>query len=221
MLALKEFGARQVSLLHSTNSQDVAGESSYVVGYASFVIKNPGGLSDEEKALLLELARDSVVTNVIEEPDKTIKPPESKKLNEKKGCFVTIKEQGKLRGCIGYVFPKKPLYQAVMEMAVEAALHDSRFSPVIQDELSNLKLEISVLSELQRIRSIDEIQIGRDGLYIKHKVQSGLLLPQVAVEERWSPIQFLEQTCWKAGLLKDAWKEAEVYKFNAEIFGDK
>ncbi len=221
MLALKELGARQVSLLHSTNSQDVAGASDYVVGYASFVIKNPGGLSEEEKGLLLEFARNSIISSVIENPNKSIKPPESKKLNEKRGCFVTIKQHGELRGCIGYVLPVKPLYQAVREMAVEAALHDPRFSPVTQDELPDLKLEISVLSELQRIRSIDEIQVGRDGLYIKHKEQSGLLLPQVAVEEKWDKLQFLEQTCWKAGLPKNAWEKAEIYKFQAEIFGDE
>ncbi len=227
MLALKELGARQTLLLHSTNSQDVAGASNYVVGYASFVIKNPGGLSGEEKGLLLEFARNSIISSVlaessgIENLNKSIKPPESQKLNEKRGCFVTIKQHGELRGCIGYVLPVKPLYQAIREMAVEAALHDPRFSPVTQDELPDLKLEISVLSELQRVHSIDEIQVGRDGLYIKHKAQSGLLLPQVAVEEKWDKLRFLEQTCWKAGLPKNAWEEAEIYKFQAEIFGDE
>lgn len=221
MLALKELGARQISLLYSTNSQDVAGTSGYVVGYASFVITNPGGLSNEEKDLLLEFARNSIISNVIEKPSKSIKPPESKKLNEKRGCFVTIKEHSKLRGCVGYVLPVKPLYQAIREMAVESALHDPRFSPVNQDELPELKIEISVLSELQRTRSIDEIQIGRDGLYIKHGAQSGLLLPQVAVEEKWDKLKFLEQTCWKAGLPKDAWQKAEIYRFQAEIFGDE
>ena len=227
MLVLKKLGAKQTSLLHSTNSQDVAGASNYVVGYASFVIKNPGGLSGEEKGLLLEFARNSIISSVfvessgIENPNKSMKPPESQKLNEKRGCFVTIKQHGELRGCIGYVLPVKPLYQAIREMAVEATLHDPRFPPVTQDELPDLKLEISVLSELQRVRSIDEIQVGRDGLYIKHRAQSGLLLPQVAVEEKWDKLQFLEQTCWKAGLPKNAWEEAEIYKFQAEIFGDE
>lgn len=220
MLALKELGAKQVTLLHSTNSQDVTGVPGYVVGYGSFVFTNPG-LSEEEKGLLIEFARNSITAAVIGEPTKPAKPPKSKRLTEKRSCFVTIKKQSELRGCIGYILPFKPLYQAVREMAVEATLHDPRFHPVTQDELSDLKIEISVLSELQSVHSIDEIQVGRDGLYIKHGAQSGLLLPQVAAEEGWDRLEFLEQTCFKAGLPKDAWKEAEIYKFQAEIFGDE
>ncbi len=223
MLAAQKFGTKKATLAHSTNSGDVTGmKSGYIVGYASFILTNPGrvSLSKEDRNDLLEIARNSITNSVIGKPQKT-KPPESQILMEKRGCFVTIKKKNELRGCIGYILPVKPLYQAVSEMAVEAALHDPRFPPVEVEEIPELKLEISILSPLQLVKSIDEIEIGSDGLYIKKGESSGILLPQVATEQGWGREEFLEQTCWKAGLQSDAWKDAKVYKFQAEIFGDE
>lgn len=222
MLASKKIGASRAIPLYSTNSGDVTGTiSGYVVGYASFILTNPLSLSESEKWTLIEIARNSIIAAITKSKFKELKPSNSAGITKKRGCFVTIKKQGELRGCIGYVLPVKPLYQAVSEMAVEAATADPRFPPLGIDELAEIKLEISVLTPLHRIKSIDEIQVGRDGLYLKKGEHSGLLLPQVAVEEGWDRLEFLENVCWKAGLHKDAWKDAELYKFQAEIFGDE
>ncbi|MDI6839833.1 MAG: AmmeMemoRadiSam system protein B [bacterium] len=221
MLAAQKLGAKEAMLLYSTNSGDVTGMmSGYVVGYASFMLINPktAKLSKEDKDFLLKLARNSITRAVTGAPKEKINPPEFTSMREKRGCFVTIKRNNELRGCIGYILPAKPLYQTVAEMAVEAAMGDPRFTPVSPEELAELKIEISVLSPLQRVKSIDEIQVGRDGLYIKKGVYSGLLLPQVATEYKWDRDKFIEQTCWKAGLPSDAWKEAEIYRFQAEVF---
>jgi AmmeMemoRadiSam system protein B/AmmeMemoRadiSam system protein A len=222
MLAGQKLGARKAVLLYSTNSADVVGVTSgYVVGYASFMLTNPESLSEDDKKMLLKIAHDSITAVVTGEPFKASKSSASSVLAQKRGCFVTIKKQGVLRGCIGYVLPVKSLYRAVSDMAAESATGDPRFPRVAAEELAEIKIEISALTPLKRVESINEIQVGRDGLYIKKDNYSGLLLPQVAVEEGWDRMKFLEQTCWKAGLPNDAWKNAEVYSFQAEIFGDE
>jgi AmmeMemoRadiSam system protein A len=148
-------------------------------------------------------------------------PPSNELLEQvEKGAFVSLHVDGKLRGCIGQIRGRGPLPKVIAEMAVAAAFDDPRFDPVTIDELKDLEIEISVLSRLYRIRDISKIEVGRDGLMVKLDLHSGLLLPQVATEANWSVVQFLEQTCLKAGLPKNSYKDsqAEIYRFEAEVF---
>jgi len=133
---------------------------------------------------------------------------------------VTIKRRGQLRGCIGYIEGRGPLYKTVEEMAEAAAFKDPRFMPVTEKELTELDYEISVLTPLQKIKDINEIEVGKHGIYIKKGWNSGLLLPQVATEYGWDRQTFVEHTCQKAGLPANAWKDknAEIYIFSADIF---
>jgi AmmeMemoRadiSam system protein A len=141
-------------------------------------------------------------------------------LSEKRGAFVTLKTHGQLRGCIGHIQAIKPLSQTVIDMAQAAAFQDPRFPPLSRQELKDLSIEISALTPFRPIKSIQEIQVGKHGLYIERGYHSGLLLPQVAEEYGWDTQTFLEHTCQKAGLPKDAWKDSntKIQIFSAEIF---
>ncbi|MFH1069293.1 MAG: AmmeMemoRadiSam system protein A, partial [Candidatus Glassbacteria bacterium] len=144
-------------------------------------------------------------------------------LAEKRGAFVTIKERGQLRGCIGMIVGMRPLVETVSEMAVAAAARDPRFNPVTVDELALLEVEISALSPITPVGDVSRIQVGRDGLIVRRGQFQGLLLPQVATEYGWDRDTFLAQTCRKAGLPPDAWKlkDTEISSFSAEVFGEK
>lgn len=144
----------------------------------------------------------------------------SSKLKEPSGAFVTIYKDGELRGCIGQVVARKPLIEAVAEMAEAAALQDPRFTPVRSDELKDLKIEISVLTPLEKVDSPDQIEVGKHGIIIKRGNAMGLLLPQVATEYGWDRTSFIENTCLKAGLPRDTWKdkETEIFIFSADVF---
>lgn len=145
---------------------------------------------------------------------------ESPILKENRGAFVTIQKKGQLRGCIGYIEGHGPLHKTIEEMAEAAAFRDPRFTPVKENELPELEIEISVLTPLKKIQDINEIQVGKHGIYIKKDWFSGLLLPQVATEYGWDRQTFLEHTCQKAGLPPNAWKDKniEIYIFSADIF---
>jgi AmmeMemoRadiSam system protein B/AmmeMemoRadiSam system protein A len=235
MVAAKEKGANRVQVLKYLNSGDVTGDRSSVVGYAAAVIvqssqastretggKKPGislGLTEEEKKTLRQIAYLSIERRL--KGEKT--PPGdvlTGALKEKRGAFVSLHKHGQLRGCIGSIQPTKPLHQTVEEMAAAAAFDDPRFESLTSKELKDIELEISVLTPLERIRDIKEIEVGRHGLYIKKGFFSGLLLPQVATDYNWDRLTFLEETCRKAGLPRNAWKEkdAEIYLFSADIF---
>lgn len=180
------------------------------------------GLNNNEKIYLLKLARETIEWQLkYHEFPKT--EPISEKVKQKFGVFVTLHKHGQLRGCIGYVEGLKPLYLAVMDMAKAAAFEDPRFPPVEPTEVKDLDIEISVLSPLKKISDINQIEIGKHGLIIQRGWQRGLLLPQVATEWGWNREQFLQQTCIKAGLPPEAWKEpgTEIYIFSAEIFSEK
>jgi AmmeMemoRadiSam system protein A/AmmeMemoRadiSam system protein B len=186
---------------------------------------NTGELSLTEQQTLLRLARDTLNKLLVEE-DKA--GPDLSQYNltphmeEKSGVFVTLKEHGRLRGCIGYIEPIKPLYEAVIDNANNAAFHDPRFPPVRADELKDITIEISVMSPLRRIQSVDEIIVGKHGLTIEKGFYHGVLLPQVPVEWGWDRDTFLVQICRKAGLPDDAWKEGAILKvFSAQVFGEK
>ncbi len=177
-------------------------------------------LSETEKHKLLVIARESIVNQIRGNQVPKFDVPEDN-LKAKRGCFVTIKIEKKLRGCLGQFTSDKPLYHLVREMAIAAATRDPRFYPLRSDDLDNVDLEISVLSPLKKIDCIEEIEVGKHGLYIEKNFYRGVLLPQVAVEYGWDRNTFLEQTCLKAGLDKNAWKEeADIYIFTAEVFGE-
>ena len=174
--------------------------------------------SAAERQLLLRLAHDSI-QSALDDRELDLNPP-SPHLAEHRGAFTTLHLRGRLRGCIGYVFPTDSLYKTVADTARAAAFDDPRFEPVTRDEAPELKMEISVLSPPQPIRP-DEVMIGKHGLIVSMGNRRGLLLPQVAVEWEWDRETFLAQTCLKAGLPSDAWQRgAELQGFTAEVFGE-
>ncbi len=175
-------------------------------------------LSAKEKKILLDIARESIISHIRGRalPQREVKEPN---LVAKRACFVSVKIDGMLRGCIGCFTADRPLYQLLQEMAISAATRDPRFYPMKEDDLGNFTLEISVLSELAKISSIDEIKVGVHGLYLEKNFSRGVLLPQVAVEYGWDRETFLSQTSLKAGLDKDDWREgADIYTFSALVF---
>lgn len=170
---------------------------------------------------LLQIARDAVAANL----DGGKYTPDGgghTDLEQCVGCFVTVKIDRGLRGCIGLLQSDQPLYESVAEMAVAAAMRDPRFPPMSRNELERSNIDISVLSEFVRVENPEEIQPGRDGLYVRRGIYSGLLLPQVATEYGWDRETFLDQTCVKAGLGPGAWRSPgmEIYRFTAEVFGE-
>jgi AmmeMemoRadiSam system protein A len=175
--------------------------------------------SPEERRILLRLAHDSIAA-ALDDRRIDVTPP-TEHLAEQRGAFTTLHLQGKLRGCIGYVFPTQALYRTIAETSRAAAFDDPRFGPVTSDEAPELKVEISILSPLQPIAPVDVV-IGKHGLVVKQGSRRGLLLPQVPVEWDWDRETFLSQTCLKAGLSPDAWLHgAELQAFTAEIFGEE
>jgi AmmeMemoRadiSam system protein A len=178
-------------------------------------------LTPSEQSILLTIARHSI-ESVVRTGQVQVEPREEKSLNLRKGCFVTIRCADKLRGCIGNFQSELPLFKEVAEIAAASATKDPRFYPMKEDDLTNFRLEISVLSPLQKVEDINEIQVGRHGIYLEKSYYRGVLLPQVAIEQGWDHLTFLKQTCVKAGLPTDAWKsdDADIYVFSAEIFGD-
>ena len=182
---------------------------------------NPSEMvSSEDQQLLLQLARNSILVTLQKGRKLPAIESLSPLLREKRGTFVTLWLEGELRGCIGFPYPVKPLAEAVQDAAISAALQDTRFPQVRMEELSRIEIEISVLSVPKPISS-EQIKVGVHGLIISRGNRSGLLLPQVAIEYHWDVETFLEQTCVKAGLPQDAWKEkANLSGFEAQIFSE-
>jgi len=178
-------------------------------------------LTASEQKELLKIARNTIVsyvTNGKVPPVETL----SDGLNLESGCFVTIKQKGELRGCIGNFVSDKPLYKLVQEMAVSAATRDPRFYPMKAHDLDDFELDISVLSPLKMASSVEEIQVGTHGIYIVKGSYRGVLLPQVATEYGWTRDEFLRHTCIKAGLPENAWQgECDIFIFSALVFGEQ
>ena len=178
-------------------------------------------LNEKERVYLLKLARETISKTAMGETPET---PEyfSETLSKELGVFVTLHKLNELRGCIGFIEGVRPLQDAVIEMAQSAAFNDPRFAPVSSDEVDDLDLEISVLSPVEELSNVDEIEIGRHGLIIEQGFYKGLLLPQVATENNWNKTEFLQHTCRKAGLPMDALqdKKTKIYAFSAEIFSE-
>lgn len=179
------------------------------------------GLTDAEKKELLALARDAIQCRSQGKPIAQC-TPSTDKLKDMRGAFVSLHKKGMLRGCIGTLEPRSPLWKCVEEMAQAAAFRDPRFRPVTEEELPHLEVEISVLTPFTEIEDPEEVQVGLHGLLLRRGMQSGLLLPQVASERNWDRITFLQETCRKAGLPTDAWKDKDtkIYVFSADVFGD-
>lgn len=232
MIAAEGLGATHAQILKYANSGDATGEKTRVVGYGAVAITPTNSarvqksaefsLTGREKDALLQIARSSVESAVRERKMYLIGNTGFPRLAEARGAFVTLKEHGELRGCIGYITPMKSLAETVRDVAAYAALEDSRFTPVTVQELPLLEYEISVMSPLRRVLDLKEIKVGKHGLIMKVGETEGLLLPQVPVEEDWDRTTFLQQTCRKAGLPRDAWKDdgTDIYMFTALVFGE-
>ena len=249
MMACEKLGAGSAEVLKYSNSGDITHDSSSVVGYLAAVMYkgdkqskvyeikdeqesdveiNPAssvdfGLSATDKSQLLELAYQAIADRLAGQEFY----PDSAKyggvLAEERGAFVTLTIDGYLRGCIGYIKAVKPLYLTVAEMAVQAAFYDPRFPPLTKSEFEDVDIEISVLTPMTLVDNPQDIIVGKDGLYIIRGYNSGLLLPQVPVENDWDRDTFLDQVCLKAGLPPQTWKgkDTQLYKFQADIFGGK
>lgn len=178
-------------------------------------------LTREEQNELLRIGREAIAAHCMNLP-----LPEtaiaSARLKENRGAFVTLHDKSKcLRGCIGTFMANKPLYETIREMAVQAAFHDPRFLPLEEEELKEIHIEISVLSPLKEVKDVDEIEVGRHGIYIIKGMHCGTLLPQVAIEYSWDRNTFLEHTCMKAGLPPDGWKkDATILIYSAQVFSE-
>jgi hypothetical protein len=214
----------EVKHLMYQNSGDISGDDSRVVGYHSFAILRKDStsftLSDADKKALKEIAYNSIRDSLDGKPiAQPIVNSQLSILNSKCGAFVSLHKHGHLRGCIGHFGEDYPLYEIVAEMARAAAFEDPRFMPVTRDELDDLDIEISVLTPMRRIQSLDEFELHRHGIYIKKGYRSGTFLPQVADEVNWTKEEFVGHCSQdKAGLGWDGWKDAELYVYEAIVF---
>ena len=216
-------GQYQVKHIMYQNSGDIGDhDHSRVVGYHSFAVVRKSGfsLSDEEKDMLKKIAYESIKDSL---DGKNIAQPalnsKLSALNCKCGAFVSLHKQGRLRGCIGHFGEDVPLHEIVAEMARAAAFEDPRFPPVHREELGDIDIEISVLTPMRRIQSLDEFQLHKHGIYIRKGYRSGTFLPQVADEVNWTKEEFVGHCSQdKAGLGWDGWRDAELYVYEAIVF---
>ena len=237
LLSMLPENANAVKIAYTTSGENMKNYSSSV-SYFSIAFtgkwgerKEPvekmksGTLTAEDKNTLLSLARKTIVFYL----DKR-KIPEPSDLGvvltdgikKERSCFVTLKEDGELRGCIGEIFPSQPLYKSVIVHAVAAAVRDPRFEPVGKSEVGKLTIEISALTPPKEVSSYREIKIGTDGMVLKKSMRSAVFLPQVATEQGWTLEQTLSALSRKAGLPENAWKEGASYlTFQAEVFGEE
>lgn len=231
LLYAQKQGNAEVRVLAYADSSEAGGPADRVVGYFAAAVTAGGSdpaleagsqsafaLTADDKKELLNLARRAVELYVRE--GKLIDDAtENPNLKAPRGAFVTLTEGGTLRGCIGFTEPRLPLYETVMQAAIYAATEDPRFRAVNRLELERLDYEISVLTPLSKVENPALVEVGRHGLVVAKDGKRGLLLPQVATENRWNREEFLRQTCLKAGLPADAWRKgAEIYSFEAIIF---
>jgi uncharacterized protein len=177
-------------------------------------------LANREKQTLLEVARRALKL-AVERGESLAEFPPGEALHRAGGAFITLRRRDRLRGCVGQLPSNIALIQVVAHCTRAAALEDSRFEPVSVTELLELEIEISVLSPLFAITS-EQIEVGKHGLLISRGWQRGVLLPQVAAEFGWAAERFLEETCVKAGLVRDAWKhpDTRVEGFTADVFSE-
>ena len=228
----KNINARLISYY---TSGDLIGNYSTSVSYVTmaffkkkeknnFQASDEDSLNKEERETLVKLARKTLDSflNGGNLDDVTKGLNLTPKLKEKRGVFVTIKKHGNLRGCIGYIEGIKPLYEAVIDNTINACSRDYRFVSMVKGEDKEVALEISVMTPLKEIKSVDEIVVGKHGLVIQKGFSKGLLLPQVATEYGWDRETFLNQVSLKAGLPYNAWKSGStIWTFSAQVFGEE
>ncbi len=238
MSVCEMLGANEVEILNYANSGDTYGSKERVVGYLSAafvkkaegvgvmgqeVEKERGMFNQDQKARLLKIARDAIQYKL-----KTGKVPDvevqDEVIKQDMGAFVTLRVERELRGCIGFMAARGPVYLTVRDMAIASATQDSRFSPVTMEEMKDIDIEISALSPMELIHDHNEIEVGKHGVMVKMGTLTGVYLPQVADETGWSKEEFMNSLCaGKAGIPRDAWKtgQCEIYIFTAEVFGEK
>ncbi|MCX6556973.1 MAG: AmmeMemoRadiSam system protein B [Candidatus Aminicenantes bacterium] len=224
------------SLADYYKSGDLNGDYSTSVSYASLLFMEGGagkaaaesiGLDRAEKKMLLELARSTLEEHFLEKSAASGDEDRFSahaRLKEKRGVFVTLREKGELRGCIGSIIGVEPLYRGVMANALHAALDDPRFEPLPAGELNRVEIEISVMTPLRPISDYRSIRLGSDGVVIRDGHAQAVYLPQVATETGWNLDQFLASLCAKAGLQRDAYQSSptmQFYVFQAQVFGEK
>lgn len=219
----------EISPVMYRNSGDASiGDRNRVVGYWAIAghIPDPGAkgyhLDEGEKAVLLKIARQTLKEFVRSGTLATVDPSKlTPVLRQPAGAFVSLYAGERLRGCIGNFDPGQALWQVVQEMTVAAASKDPRFSPVEVPELPYISIEISVLTPLRKIESIEEFELGRHGIYMKKDGRSGTFLPQVAESSGWNREEFLEHCANdKAGIGREGWKTAELFVYEAIVFGE-
>lgn len=219
MLAARGAGATTGTLYRYADSGETSGDHQRVVGYAAMgLYRTP--LTTTRGQELLRLARQTVTAQVnkLPLPEPACDDP---RLAADGAAFVTLKQHGELRGCIGAIQPVEPLCRSVRNNAVAAATRDPRFQPVRPDELAELEIEITVLSPLEPVSAPDEIRIGTHGVYLQAGRASSVFLPQVAPEQGWDLTTTLRQLAHKAGLPAEGWREAQLYRFTAELVRDE
>lgn len=207
------------------NSGDTVGEKDRVVGYGAFIFYLPhdkSPLTSEEKRTLLKIARKTLERYIVnkEIPDLL---PDDNRLLKKGAVFITLKKNGLLRGCMGTLESKSPLYLSVTNMTVQAATRDIRYRPITEDELKDTVIEISYIGELKEIQDIADIEIGKHGLYLCKGLNCAIFLPQVATENRWDREEFLRRLAVKAGLPPSSYKDSDtkIYTFTAQVFSEE
>jgi AmmeMemoRadiSam system protein B/AmmeMemoRadiSam system protein A len=212
---VRQVGANRVELFRYAHSGHVTGDPKSVVGYASMgIYVDP--LTEADRAELVELARSAIHARVTEGAVPAVEA-ESPRLRTDRAAFVTIKRNGRLRGCIGDIVAHQPLYESVLENAANASSRDARFPPMSEAELADMSIDVSVLSALVPVQEAGEIRVGRDGVVISHQGRSGVFLPEVATEQGWDRETLLTQVSRKAGLPPDAWKNgAQLFRFTTE-----
>jgi AmmeMemoRadiSam system protein B/AmmeMemoRadiSam system protein A len=224
MRVAQGLGADTINVLRYANSGDSAGgDKSQVVGYGAVMLwrYEPPDLTQARREELLALVRETLdeYLDTGQVPDHETDDPV---LTRRSGAFVTLRQDGQLRGCIGHTQADLPLYQVVQQMAVAAATQDPRFSALTRENLPGVTVEISVLSPFRRVTDAEQVQVGTHGLMIFKEGHQGLLLPQVPVEQGWNRATFLEELCQKAGLPPGCWQEgAGIYAFTAVVFGER
>ena len=219
----------QYSHIKYQNSGDTDfGDKNRVVGYNSIVVSKSDSiksgsfyLNDNDKKDLLEIARNTINSYIQNGIIPTLEDNYSEVLNSHCGAFVTLNKKKKLRGCIGRFKVDQPLYEVVQQMAIASSTQDTRFQSVEKSELEEIEIEISALTPMKKINSIDEIELGKHGIYISKGYKTGTFLPQVATETAWSLEEFLGHCSRdKAGIGWDGWKDADIYIYEATVFSE-
>lgn len=223
MLTCQKLGADKIKFLRYANSGEITGVQWNTVGYASFVLFDVEELNKDIKDWLLKHGRKSLEEYIRFKKLQSIQE-KNPSLAHERGVYITIKkDENIIRGHLGYILPIKPLYQAVSDGVIKAATKDLKYPALTEEELSKVKIEISVLSNIEKVNNFNLIEIGTHGIYLNKGWQSAIILPHIAQENNWSKEKFLEKACQRAGLSPQAWKKdkkIDIYLFTAQTFSE-